>query len=224
MGNSFGSNLYTHKTQIISFEGIIGAGKTTTIEHISKNLEKKGYSVYIIKENVDEWVEDGLLQRFYEDPKRNAYLFQTKAYIDKIKKFNEIFNWKYGTVDFIITERNIISDYIFASLTYKMGLMDELEFKYYKQWYSLWETNLPEPFKKCTLVYLKLDPNTAMQRIKQRGRDGESKITLEYETNLYELHEEYFNKNNNIIWDSEKNIHKQKHIDKLTKIILKHFS
>lgn len=204
-------------TKIVCFEGIIGAGKSTTIEYCLKELLNKGYSVHIIKENVDEWVEDGILQKFYENPKRYAYHFQTKAFIDKVKNFKQAFDMYFGKVNFIIAERSLISDYIFATLLYMDEMMDDMEFKHYKDWYNFLKHNIPSEYNNAITIYLKLNVNIALERIKRRNRDGEDKISYEYEKNLAMLHDKYFD-SAKIVWDSSKNIHDN--IDELIELII----
>lgn len=204
-------------TKIISFEGIIGAGKSTTIEYCTNELVKKGFTVYTVKENVDEWVKDGILQKFYDDPKRYAYHFQTKAFIDKVQSIKNAYDNYFGNVDFIITERSLVSDYIFAKLLHNDKYMDDMEFKHYEDWYEFWKYLLPN-YEYIT-VYLKLNTNIALDRIKKRGRDGENHITCEYETKLMNMHDEYFN-NAKIVWDSTKNIHEKHNVDELVNLLL----
>lgn len=195
-------------TRIISFEGIIGAGKSTTIELTKKYLCDKGYSVYIVKENVDNWVNDGILQAFYDDPKRYSYHFQTKVFSDKVRKYIKVYKKYYNKVDYILTERSLLSDNIFARLLHKLGNMSDMEIKHYNEWYQLWTTMVPEVFINSKIVYLKLTPEVAIQRIKLRNRESEDKITYEYQEQLMNFHDlEFSNKKDVIIWDASLNIH-----------------
>jgi len=213
--SSFSTN-NSKNTQIIVFEGIIGAGKSTTIDYVSNYLRNiLGYSVYVVKENVDEWVKDGILELFYGDSKRYSYHFQTKVFMDKVMGFRKVYEEYYNKVDFIICERSLISDYIFASILKSEGNMTDMEFKHYNQWYNMWKEFVPKQFQNYKNVYLKIDVNTAMQRIKQRNRDGETSITYNYQSHLEELHNQYFDNNNNIIWDSSRDISDVSNIDEL---------
>lgn len=218
-----GNSVFGKQTNIIKVEGIIGAGKTTTIKYIAGELIARGYSVYIINECVDEWLEDGLLQKFYNDPKRYAYHFQTKAFVDKVKKFRRAFNKYYGKVDFIITERSLLSDYIFAELLHNDGMIDDMEFKHYNDWYRMWYSIVPEEFQYGLTVYLRVEPSIALQRVEERSRSGENNIKYEYERDLHTLHDDYFNIKNkyNLVWNSSKNIHIAGNVVKITDKILK---
>lgn len=207
------------KTRIVKFEGIIGAGKSTAIKYLAAEMRQRGYTVYVVDESVEGWVEDGILQKFYEDPKRYSYHFQTKCFLDKVNKFMKAYEEYYGKVDFIFTERSMVSDYIFASLLHADKMMDEMEFKHYQEWYNFWKKLVPKPFQDGTTVYLKLRPLTAMKRIQMRNRDGEDHIKIEYETRLNDMHDGYFDVKANVVWDSAQDIHKQLTVTKLANVI-----
>lgn len=207
-------------THIIVFEGIIGTGKSTTLKMVTEELQTHGYSVYVVDECVDSWVEDGLLQKFYADPVRYSYHFQTKAFIDKVKMFVNATQY-IGKVDFIFTERGVVSDYIFASLLHENKSMDDMEFKHYNEWYNFIKRMVPDEFAECKTLYLRNDPHTAMGRVRQRDRSGESGISDEYQTQLYDLHEKYFNNDKTCIWDSSKNIFEKENLNELVKALLK---
>lgn len=222
------TNTKKRNTKIISFEGIIGAGKTTTINIVKKELETRGYSVIVIYENVDEWVSDGILQKFYENQERYCFQFQTKVILDKVQIYNNVHQKYFGNVDYIIMERSFMSDFIFANMLHSDKKMDDLEYKYYQQlyYYSL-NYSIPSEFINPNIVYLQLNPKIALSRVKQRGRDGESSISYSYEKKLHLLHNHYFLKNKKLIknhkvmiWDSRKNIKNNKHISNILSLIL----
>jgi deoxyadenosine/deoxycytidine kinase len=59
---------------IISISGNIGAGKSTLL----KRLESMGHTVMFEGINRGAW--GGLLKKYYDDPKKYAYLFTRKAW------------------------------------------------------------------------------------------------------------------------------------------------
>ena len=112
---------------IIVIDGIIGAGKTTTIKEIEKRIEKinednkenkkyKQLKVKAIYEPVELWKNIGALEYFYKDISRNAYSFQTFTYITRIASvIDEIYD--NPDADIYILERSIWTDrYIFMEL------------------------------------------------------------------------------------------------------------
>ena len=62
----------------------------------------------------------------------------------------------------------------------------------------MWEVLLP--FKINQIIYLKTDVETCMRRIKLRNRDGESKITKEYQMRLERSHDNLFTDINIPVW------------------------
>ena len=51
---------------------------------------------------------------------------------------------------------------------------------------TIWKSNL--------YIYLRSSPNKCMERINYRGRNNEMNITLDYLTNIHDLHEETYKK------------------------------
>ena len=49
--------------------------------------DRTTYKVGIIKEPVDRWIEDGMLDWFYEDKKKNAFAFQVYAFWTRYEEY-----------------------------------------------------------------------------------------------------------------------------------------
>jgi deoxyadenosine/deoxycytidine kinase len=177
--------------KVVFVEGIISAGKSTLIHKcLVPDLRAMGWSVAIIKEPVDRWVETGLLQLFYNETERWAYTFQTKAFYDRIIEAKNVFEQVQNTCDIILMERSPLSDRIFMKTLSEEGKLTPLENVLYKEWCDMWQTLLP--FTPSLVVYLKTDLKTSMNRLKQRSRDGEGGVTEEYQARLTTHHDEVF--------------------------------
>lgn len=204
-------------TKWISLEGIISAGKSTTLSELCKELDKKGYTYGIVDEPVKKWMDNGLLSTFYGDISRYGYLFQTKAFHDRVMACREGYEKFNGKVDFVILERTIYTDYIFTEQLYKSKQMTQLEWDCYNDWWRLWKEFLP--FEVELVVYLKPTLQEAMKRLRERGRKGEEGITEEYQKNLYIAHDERFLSNECpfpvLVWDSCNNIFEESTREKL---------
>ena len=194
--------------KIIVVDGVIGAGKTTTIKEIDKrfnnineentknneNNENKNYKqikVKAIYEPVELWKTTGALEYFYKDIPRNAYSFQTFTYITRIASvIDEIYD--NPDADIYILERSIWTDrYIFMELL-KDSITD-LEMNMYMQWCYMWAYILPMRVDKWVLLNTSLDES--LKRIAFRDRNGEkSGVSVEYQTNLYKKHIEFYEK------------------------------
>ena len=187
---------------VVVVDGVIGAGKTTTIKEIEKRFEKinndnennKNYKKIKIKaiyEPVELWKTTGALEYFYKDIAKNAYSFQTFTYITRIASvIDEIYD--NPDADIYILERSIWTDrYIFMELL--KDSITKLEMTMYMQWCDMWAYILPMRVDKWVLLNTSLDES--LKRIEIRDRNGEkSGVSIEYQTNLYKKHSEFYNK------------------------------
>ncbi len=181
------------KYVVVSVEGIIGAGKTTFINMLSKCLGKMGYRVTIVKEPVDRWEKSGILKLFYENPKRWAYHFQTKAFHDRIVE-NINAHEKYGdSTDIFILERSPYTDNLFMDVLWDDGIITELEYNDYKDWWSLWSKVMPYTINM--IVFLRPNLDVCMARCKERSRNGEAGISKDYQAKLLAKHDQFMNGN-----------------------------
>jgi deoxyadenosine/deoxycytidine kinase len=197
-----------NKSLIISIEGNIGSGKSTFIKKLREKYgENKDF--YFVDEPVDEWTtvstEDGknLIENFYGDMKRYAYIFQNFAYITRLQKLYKAVNEHKDKI--IITERSVESDrYLFAKMLYESGHLNKMEWQVYLSWFGFLNLKVNE------IIYIKTDVDNCMFRIKTRNRSGEDNITNEYITQLNNKHEEWlFDRNDVTVLDGNKNIYKE---------------
>lgn len=166
---------------IFVIAGNIGAGKST-LESILKptNLFSE-----CIPEPVDRFT---FLTDFYSDPKRFGYTLQNQVFLERMKS---IINIKSGSV---LIERWVHDDIqIFAQNCVNNGTMTEKEFDLHK---NMYQTFLPLLPKVNGVIYLKVSPETAYKRMKERSRDSEREVPLEYLKQIHELHEKLYNPDN----------------------------
>ena len=171
---------------IIAIDGNIGSGKSTLIDILKDDLSDKAY---FIKEPVDKWTsirdENGqsLLENFYQNKSRWSYSFQNFAYITRVMALKRAM--KSGS-KIIITERSTLTDCnIFAKMLYTDGYINNMEMDMYDTWF--YEFNIPINF----IVYLKTSVDNCQKRIKERNRDGEATIDVEYLNKLDNAHDEW---------------------------------
>ena len=168
---------------MIFIEGNIGTGKSTFLTHMSKSSEFK-----VILEPVDEWSKmknangKNILEEFYSDPSRNAYLFQSIAFRSRMKNIVH--------KDDALIERSIYTDRnVFAKTCREDGLIGDIEWDDYVSWFDWLTTEFqvqPKGF-----VYLRCEPEVSLERIKKRNRSGEENISLEYLKKLHAKHDEW---------------------------------
>ena len=146
----------------IVVDGNIGAGKSTQL----CLLESAGYSVK--REPIDEWS----LDLFYEDQSRWALLLQMQIL--------NSFSCDSGNV---VYERcPLSSNYVFWKNLVNNGVVTKPEDAIYQKYYEKmsWYPDL--------YIYLATTPEYVYERIQSRHQAGDSKITLEYLTELHTLY------------------------------------
>lgn len=173
---------------IIMIEGNIGAGKSTFLKVLQKQL-----GAAIIFEPTNKWQdldsENNLLDLFYKDTPRWAYTFQSYAFISRVQTILD-YQAKNQSGDVQYLERSVYCDrYCFAKNCYESGLMTKLEWHIYKEWFSwLVEKHTPVP---SGFIYLRTTPEKCFERIHKRSRDEEAEIPLSYLQSLHQRHEDW---------------------------------
>jgi len=176
---------------VVFVEGNIASGKSTLIPLLaSLNGSDRFGKVQVILEPLDKWQtlrdSDGknILHHFYKDMKRFAYSFQSFAFLSRARLLSGIDS----EADFVFVERSIWSDKeIFARNCYETGIMSEIEWNLYNEWFS-WMEQQYRPLNMC-FIHLKTKPSTAFIRMKKRKRAEEASVTLEYITRIHQKHQ-----------------------------------
>jgi deoxyadenosine/deoxycytidine kinase len=181
------------KKKFIIVDGVIGAGKTTVISLIEKEINNEAHKygklkVKAIYEPVKLWNDTGVLQYFYKDIPKHCYEFQTYSFITRIESIIEdLYNNQ--DADVYILERSIWTDkYIFLELL--KDLIGELRMSMYNKWWDMWSYIIPMRVDKWVLLDTSLEES--LRRINTRNRNGESVIDIDYQTNLYIKHIEFY--------------------------------
>jgi len=163
--------------EIIVIDAVVGAGKTVYMEMIAEEMKIPSFL---------EPVQDNpLLDKFYHNRKR--YSFPLQVYFlnrrfEALKKAAEL-----GKP--AIMDRSIYGDMIFAKLLYEEGNMEKEEFMLYK---DLLINMLDHVEAPKLMIYLKIDTDSAIERIRKRGRDYEQIVEREYWERLNKEYEDYF--------------------------------
>lgn len=157
----------------IGIAGLIGAGKSTLATALGKHLDVPVY-YEPVKDN--EYLAD-----FYQDTAKYAFATQIYLLNRRFQQHQEII-WRGGGG---VQDRTIYEDAVFAKTLVNLKLMDERDYRNYLDLFKHMSNFMCRPH---IIVYLDLSPATSMARIKERSRDVESGITLEY---LTMLHQEY---------------------------------
>jgi deoxycitidine kinase len=166
-------------------EGNIGSGKTELLNKLNEYIDCE-----IIKEPVDVWQnisidEKNILQQFYENPTRYAYLFQTIVFKTRLQSIDikQIKRYRFS-------ERSIWTDkYVFGRSCIESNKMNKLETIAYYQWFDWLEKKF---FKRPDgIIYLYCTPDKCYERVNIRSRTEETTIKTDYLNSIHDYHEEW---------------------------------
>jgi len=159
----------------IAIEGVIGAGKTTLADMLSKTL-----GAHLV---LEEFEENPFLEDFYRDPEHYAFQTQIFFLLSRFKQSQE-----FRQVD--LFRQKVVSDYIFEKDRIFATLnLSEKEMKLYDGIARLIEKEIPRP---DLVIYLQASTKHLMENIKKRGRPYEKSIAYEYIDALNELYNRFF--------------------------------
>ena len=183
---------------IITIEGNIGVGKSTFT-----NIMKSAFNdSIVVSEPVDMWLNtktndgENILGLFYKDIPRWAYTFQNLACVTRMMKIQDAINSNHNI---IFLDRSLGTDrYVFEKMLHDDGLLTDIEHNMYKLWCDFYN-NYVNKQNNLNYIYLKCDPEVALERIKKRGREEEKNITLEYLIKLNKYHEDWLGNLDNVL-------------------------
>jgi len=149
--------------KFIAIEGAIGAGKTSLVNLLGKQLDAR-----VVLEN-DE--KNPFLPGFYKD--KESFAFQTQIYflLSRYAQYldlsqRDLFN------SVVLTDFLFQRDPIFANLN-----LQDHQLQLYHQIYNLIKLRTPKP---DLVIYLQADTKVLQRRIEKRDRDYESYLDREY--------------------------------------------
>lgn len=184
----------------ISVEGNIGCGKSTMLEIFGKRLD-----IEAVPEQVEKWTNwNGvdMLQAMYENPSKHGVEFQNIVIETMIESHLKKTHKKLK-----LMERSIYStEKCFIKNSFESEIFTKTQFD-----------SLSEKCRKLRedlnisvdcFIYMRISPETALYRIKERRRKGEENISLELLQKLHLLHEEYVHALNTpvVIIDANKSL------------------
>lgn len=181
---------------IISVEGNIGAGKSTFLKILDRELTARGIPHVCLQEPVDIWTQEAvngksMLELFYEDKARYAMSFQFLVLQTRVQQMLDCIKDNPGKI--IITERCHITDkMIFANTMARAGFIKPHEMLVYDMWYKTCCNLFSEDLR--SVVYLRSSPHISCERIMKRNRKGEDNISLEYIKSLHDIHDDWLMK------------------------------
>jgi deoxyadenosine kinase len=159
-------NADTHMENLfIGIAGLIGAGKSTLATKLGENT---GLPVYYEPVQDNEYLSD-----FYKDTQKYAFATQIYLLNRRFQQHQEII-WRGGGA---IQDRTIYEDSIFAKTLVNLGLMEDRDYRTYLDLFKHMSNFMCRP---NIIVYLDIQPETSMERIRMRNREVENGISLDY--------------------------------------------
>jgi deoxyadenosine/deoxycytidine kinase len=181
------AGLYQQTQKCFIVDGNIGAGKSTFL-----SLIKKYINVQVVFEPHTRWQkvvgQENLLEKFYNDPSRWSYTFQSYAFVTRVQE--QVEAAKRSEYPIQVLERSVFSDrYCFAKNCYELGYMNALEWKLYQEWFTWLVGNYVK--KPDGFIYLQTDPSVCHQRLLKRSRKEELEVSRDYLQQLHDKHESW---------------------------------
>lgn len=157
---------------LVSIEGPIGVGKTSLARILKDNL---GFRCFY-----ELSFRNPYLDRFYRDIERYSFPIQLEFLANRFRQWRRIQK----------IEGRVVCDYFFYKdeIFAQMNLKGE-DLNLYKRVYNLMVEHIKPP---DYVIYLSATPEVLLDRIKKRGREYESPITLEYLNRLCRFYSDYF--------------------------------
>jgi deoxyadenosine/deoxycytidine kinase len=161
----------------VSIAGNIGVGKSMITTMIGE--------VFGWRMHFEPVINNPYLEDYYKDMKRWSFHLQV-YFLSKRFEVQKLILDNPGSA---VQDRTIYEDVeIFAPTLHRRGCMDDRDYENYREVFRNMATFLQPP---DLIVYLKCGPETALGRIKKRGRTCESDIPLDFLQDLHLAYEDW---------------------------------
>ncbi len=190
--------------------GNIGSGKTTLTKKLSERL---GW-----KPHFESVSDNPYLADFYKDMSRWSFPLQVYFLTHRFNTHKLIESAPASSVQ----DRSIYEDAnIFARALYEQGNLDARDYENYR---TLFESMIQYLSPPTLMIFLKRSVPKLQERIKQRGRDYEQAIPVDYLTSLNHYYDDWYanyNLGKSLIVDTDELdfLDNEEHFDRLVKRI-----
>ncbi|XP_063169115.1 thymidine kinase 2, mitochondrial [Candoia aspera] len=168
---------------VICIEGNIASGKTTCLDYFAKNT-----GIEVLPEPVSKWRNvhgHNPLGLMYQDATRWGMTLQTYVQLTMLD-----LHTRPMISPIRMMERSIHSaKHIFVENLYRSGKMPEVDYIILTEWFDWILKNMNVSVD--LIVYLQTSPGMCYQRLKQRCREEEKVIPLEYLETVHQLYEDW---------------------------------
>ena len=163
--------------KFVAVAGNIGVGKSTLVTLLSARL---GWQPFYEPEGENPYLAD-----FYQDMRAWAFHSQIFFLTRRLRSHRQLSEHP-GSV---IQDRSVYEDAeVFAHNLYRQELIDERDYRAYRDLYLVLTEFLPPP---DLVLYLRASVPTLLERIQHRAHDYERQISPDYLAQLNLLYEEW---------------------------------
>jgi deoxyadenosine/deoxycytidine kinase len=163
--------------KFVAVAGNIGVGKSTLVEMLAHRLAWQPF--------FEPVGDNPYLADFYQDMRTWSFHSQIFFLTRRLRIHRELCDHPSSSIQ----DRSVYEDAeVFARNLSRQGLMQERDYRSYRELYSVLVQFLPAP---DLVVYLRADVPILMDRIAQRGRSYERDIQPDYLAQLNELYEDW---------------------------------
>ncbi|MEO0004800.1 MAG: deoxynucleoside kinase [candidate division WOR-3 bacterium] len=168
---------------LIAVEGAIGVGKTALAELLARRLQAR-----LVCEDIEE---NPFLEKFYKDPREFAFQTQIFFLLARHRQLQGILQTEMVLVEgALFPQPVVITDYIFdKDRIYATLNLTEPELALYYRLYELFKKDIPRP---DLVIYLQAQPELLLSRIRQRARQFEVNLDMDYLKALTDLYNSFF--------------------------------
>jgi deoxyadenosine/deoxycytidine kinase len=161
----------------VAVAGNIGVGKSSLTSLIAGELDWEPF--------LEPHADSPYLADFYADMPRWSFHSQVFFLSRRLQHHRQLVDYP-GSV---VQDRTVYEDAeVFARNLYQQGQMSERDYTTYRNLYEGVRAFLPAP---DLIVYLKASVGTLAERISQRGREYERRISIEYLAQLNDLYNQW---------------------------------
>jgi len=168
----------------IVLAGVVGVGKSTVSQKLAQKLN---FAV------MDEPVASNpYLDNFYQFPLEYSFKMQIFMLMVRSKQLKAA-----QTLNNVIFDRSILEDPIFVEVLKAQKNMNDIDYQVYYDFYHnviVSALYFNPQIKPDLIVYLKVDVERAIERIKIRGRNSEKQVPYAYWNLLNQKYEEWYQK------------------------------
>lgn len=161
------------RVQIV-VDGVTGVGKSSLVKIISEEFGLQPFNEMFEDEN-------RLLNKFFHDRAKWAFPMQTNFLTNRFRQYRQAMQ-----IGNAVMDRSIYSDKIFARMYLEYGYLKHEEYAVYN---NLLTALLEHVCPPGLMIYLRVDTNEAVRRIKKRGREDEVEVEWSYWDTLNRFYE-----------------------------------